>query len=282
MAVVDAHTHLFAPAQRERRDAIADGDPAFAEMYRDPSAKMASAPELLGALDGAGIDGAVAAGFAFASQREIDDQNRYVAEAAASAGGRVIPLATLNLALPGWVRTAETALEAGARGFGELRPHNQGWDPLGRASQDLCELAAARGVPLLWHVSETVGHQYPGKAGGISPAELCELAVAQPATIMIAAHLGGGAAFLLLMPELRTAMRNVYFDTAAVSLLYAMESVARLVDLCGPERVLFASDYPLLSPRRQLERVRAVLNESCVQAVCGGNAGRLFSERSER
>jgi predicted TIM-barrel fold metal-dependent hydrolase len=99
---------------------------------------------------------------------------------------------------------------------------------------------------------------------------------------MIAAHLGGGLAFHLLMPEVRDAIRNVYFDTAAVSLLYASESVVRVIDLAGPKRVLFASDYPLLSPLRQLDRVRTVLTGERAQAVCGGNADRLFSERRDR
>lgn len=276
MGVVDAHVHLFAPGQVARRTALAASDPTFAELYADPNAKVAVAGELIPALDRAGIDRAVAAGFAFAHPAEVEEQNRALAAAAAASGGRIIPLATLNLAHHGWRAAAETALVLGARGFGELRPHNQGWDPLGRASHELCELAAAAGVPLLWHVSESVGHRYPGKAGGITPWELCELASAHRATAMIAAHLGGGLPFYLQMPELRAAIGNVYFDTAAVSLLYDEGTVARVVDLAGPGRVLFASDFPLLSPLRQLTRIRAGLPAGAAQAVCGGNADSLF------
>ena len=95
---------------------------------------------------------------------------------------------------------------------------------------------------------------------------------------MIAAHLGAGASFYLQMPEVRSAIDSVYFDTAAASLLYDDGSVARLVDLTGPERVLFGSDYPLLSPRRQIERLAAQLPGPVLEAVCGGNARRLFSD----
>ncbi len=167
----------------------------------------------------------------------------------------------------------------GARGVGELRPHNQGWDPLGPQAHELCELAAARNAVLLWHVSEPVGHAYPGKEGGITPAELATLAMAHPASPMIAAHLGGGLPFYLQMPELRTALSMIWFDTAAAALLYDENSVARLVDLAGPARVLFGSDYPLLSPRRQLQRITALLPGDIAQAVCGGNADTLFSDR---
>ncbi len=274
----DSHTHLFAPGQILGRESIAQGDRTFREMYADPKAKMATARELYAALDEGGIERAVAAGFAFSHEPDLIEQNEYVLETARSSDGRVIGLATVNPALFGWERVARHAVDLGARGFGELRPHNQGWDPLGKGGDELCSFAGEAGMVLLWHVSEPVGHQYPGKAGGISAVELCELAQRYPEVKMIAAHLGGGLSFYLQMPELNTAIGNIYFDTAAVSLLYDDRSVTRLVDLVGPERVLFGSDYPLLSPRRQLERLLGELPGDVAEAVCGGNAVKLFSD----
>jgi uncharacterized protein len=273
--LIDAHVHLFPPAQREARAALASRDATFAAIYADPQARMADAAGLLAALAAAKMDGAVAAGFAFSAAADIEAQNAYLAEAAREHP-TIAALATVNPALPGWQRAAERALDAGAAGLGELRPADQGWDPLGPEAGALCELAAEWGRPLLWHVSEPVGHAYPGKAGGISPIGLITLATAHPETKMVAAHLGGGLSFYLQMPEVRDAIRNVYFDTAAVPLLYAIESIARLVDLTGEHRVLFASDFPLLSPARQLEKVRSVLPGSAARAVCGGNADSLF------
>lgn len=282
MAVIDAHTHIFAPQQVATRDAICGRDPVFAEMYGDPKARMADAPALLAVLDEAGIDGAVAAGFAFSSEHDIEEQNGYILASAGESGGRIIPLATLNPALPGWERSARRALEAGAKGFGELRPHNQGWDPSGPEADAFFGVAEDAGAVLLWHVSEPIGHAYPGKRGGIAPVELARAAAAHPSLHMIAAHLGGGLPFYMQMPEVRKSLANVYFDTAAFSLLYDDESVTRLVDVVGPGRVIFGSDYPLLSPRRQLERVQALLPADAVPAVSGDTAGTLFREFHEQ
>ncbi len=280
MTRVDAHTHLFAPAQSRARAALCERDGTFAEMYRNPKARMAVAPDLLAAMDGAAIDRAVVAGFAFAAERDLIEQNDYLLASAAEAGGRIIPLAALNPRHAGWELFALGALAAGARGFGELRPHNQGWDPLGPEGLRLCELAGAHDAVLLWHVSEPVGHSYPGKRGGISPVELCELASAFPGVRMIAAHLGGGLSFFLQMPEVKNAIESLYFDTAASSLLYDEMSVARLVELAGAERVLFGSDYPLLSPGSQLQRIVALLPGEAARAVCGDSAETLFSEKN--
>lgn len=276
MGYIDAHTHLFAPSQVAKRDALATRDATFREMYGEPSTKMATLPDLLGALESAQIRGAVAAGFAFADPRDIEEQNICLADALRCGGGGLAVMATINPALPGWEAEAHRALDRGASGFGELRPHNQGWDPLGPAGRQLCGLARDAGAVLLWHVSEPVGHAYPGKGGGISPIELCHLATAFPHLRMVAAHLGGGLSFYLQMPEVKAAIENVYFDTAAATLLYDDRSVARLVDLAGPERVIFGSDYPLLSPRRQLQRLLGQLPGDVAKQVCGGNAERLF------
>jgi predicted TIM-barrel fold metal-dependent hydrolase len=279
---IDAHAHLFAPAQRDARAEIAERDSGFAEIYADAAAKVATAGDLLAAMREAHLDGAVAAGFAFLHARDLHAQTEYLLEVANNSDGRIVALATVNPALDGWRTEAEAALAAGARGFGELRPGGQGWDPLGLAGRELCELAAATGSVLLWHTSEPVGHRYPGKAGGISPADLVNLAFEYPAVPMVAAHLGAGSAFYLLMPELKAAIEALYFDTAAASLLYHREAVARVVDLAGPDRVLFGSDFPLLSPARQLARIGGVLADEPVRnAVLGGNAGRLyFSSRA--
>ena len=282
MAGIDAHTHLFAPGQLLGREQIAQGDRTFREMYADPAAKMAVARKLLQALDEAELDGAVAAGFAFSHEPDLIEQNEYLTEAARVSGGRIIPLATVNPALPGWERVAQHAIDRGARGFGELRPHNQGWDPLGEAGRRLCGLAKDANLVLLWHCSEPVGHAYPGKAGGIGPAELIAVGTEFPGLPMIAAHLGAGAPFYLQMPEVRSAIDSVYFDTAAASLLYDEASVARLVELAGPGRVLFGSDYPLLSPRRQIQRLAAQLPGPVLEAVLGGNARRLFSDNGNQ
>lgn len=276
---IDAHTHAFAPGQVERRASIALGDPGFAEMYGDPAAQMASPANVLAEVERAGFDGAVVAGFAFADHAEVDEQNAALQEAAGDE--RLAALATVNPCHPGWEVAAAGALATWACGLGELRPGTQGWDPLGPAGHQLCELAQANNAVLLWHVSETIGHEYPGKEGGISAEELWRLARDHPGTRMVAAHQGAGLPFFLQMPEVRESLLSVSFDTAATTLLYAEESVLRLVDLVGAERVLFGSDFPLLDIGKQYTRTVGRLDEFAQLAVGGGNAHRLYFERRD-
>ncbi len=269
---IDAHTHLFPPEQARARSAIAARDAGFAEIYADPKAAIAGAPELLETLAADGVEAAVAAGFAFAAEREVSEQNEYLLGVAAETPRMIVPFATVNLALCGWEAEARRALERGARGFGELRPGTQGWDPLGADAQRLALMASEAGAALLWHSSEPVGHQYPGKAGGVSPSELIEVAQRAPEVTMVGAHLGAGASFYLAMPEVRAATPNLLFDTAAASLLYDAHTIRRLVEMAGAERVVFASDYPLRRPGKELTRVLEGLDAASGEAVAGENA----------
>ncbi len=271
---IDAHTHLFPPSQARARDAIAGRDAGFAEIYGDPGAAIADAPALLAALGEDGIEAAVALGFAFSGEREVAEQNEYVLGAAAEAPRAIVPFATVNPTLAGWEREAERALAQGARGFGELRPGTQGWNPLGDAGRRLAALAGEAGAALVWHSSEPVGHRYPGKDGGLSPAELIEVATAAPEVTMVGAHLGAGASFYLSMPEVREAVPNLLFDTAAASLLYDSGAIARLVATAGAERVLFASDFPLRRPDAEMKRTLAGLDAGDAAAIAGENARR--------
>jgi predicted TIM-barrel fold metal-dependent hydrolase len=278
---VDAHTHLFAPEQRDQRLELCARDSTFADLYTDPAATMAPAPDLAGAMREASIEKAVIAGFAFASERDLAEQWDYLAHAAKESAGRFAVVAPISLSLPGWEREVNAMISGGARGFGELRPSNQGWDPLGTDAHRFYSMANEAGSVLLWHTSEPVGHAYPGKDGGITPQELWQVAVRHPGLRMIGAHMGGGLPFYAHMPEVKAAIENIYFDTAASALLYDEDCIARVVDLVGESRVLFGSDYPLLSPRRQIKRVQTLLPGGVAQAVCGGNADTLFWELND-
>jgi hypothetical protein len=292
--IIDAHTHVFPASYREKRAALVAADPLFAEMYGDVAATMATAGELLISMDDAGIERSVICNFAWSDPAMIDETNDYILGAAAKSNGRLIPFVSVSLAGAGRhggpdveesvgsakqdARTTIRKLASdGARGIGELRPANTGFD-LGNSDEAdlLAWAAAAFDLPLLVHASEPLGHAYPGKAGG-PISEIYEFARSAVGATVIAAHWGGGLPFYALMPEVRAALDNVYFDTSASHLLYSDDIYRRVIDLVGVDKILWASDFPLTSQAKALERTRAVgLDEGELTAVLGDNAARLF------
>lgn len=276
--ILDFHTHIFPPEVKGERQAYLGRDPTFAEMYSDPRASIATAEQLLESMEQAQVAGSVVLGFAWRDPALCRWHNDYLLESAARSGGRLIPFCTLQPAAgEAALREAERCAQGGARGLGELRPASQGYDLAhGPAAQLLAEAARRHRLLLLFHVSEPVGHGYPGKEG-LSPAELYRFLCCHPEVTVVAAHWGGGLPFYALMPEVAQALANTYFDTAATPLLYQRQVFPLAAQLVGAQRILFGSDYPLLSQKRQRQAIdEADLADGVKALILGGNAWRIL------
>ena len=79
------------------------------------------------------------------------------------------------------------------------------------------------------------------------------------------------------MPEVRGSGRNVWYDSAASLFLYAPQVFDVAARAAGARKLLWASDYPLISQRRMLEYARASgLSEADLALALGGNAAALL------
>ena len=263
---------------REHRDRYVAQDRTFAALYADPKARMATAEDLMAAMDEDGVDVAVAMGIGWSDYDTAREANDYIIEAAGRSQGRIIGFAGIS---PAWgdmaAREAERCADAGLRGIGELHPDTQGFDLADRDTMaDLMTVAQERDLIVTTHSSEPVGHLYTGK-GSVTPQVLMQFIGNFPDETIVCAHWGGGLPFYALMPEVAAALRNVYFDTAASPFLYTPQVYSAVSSLVGADKMLFGSDYALLRPRRLLNEIAATsLTPQQREALQGGNAARLL------
>ncbi len=276
--IVDAHCHILPPSFAERRRSLASRDATFASLLADSSARICDAATLLQAMSRNGVDHAVVMGMGWADYRIAVEANDYIIEAVAEHPGRFTGFASVN---PQWGDAAlEEALRcsnAGLRGVGELHPDTQYIDITSPAVMaPLMDLLRSLGLPVLLHCSEPVGHIYPGK-GRTVPDKVWRLIENFPDNTIICAHWGGGLPFYALMPEVGAALDNVYFDSAASPFLYRPAVYQAVAGLVGAERILFASDYPLMPYSRSLsEAAGEKLDECQRRSILGENAARLL------
>ena len=280
LLVVDAHTHAFPPEWIADRTNHCQRDRWFGELYEAPSAKMIDADELLAAMDVAGVNSAIVCGWPWADPGLCREHNDYMAAATSSSGGRLSWLGTVAPASPGAAAETERCLALGASGIGELNADAQGVDltltePGGLTGVTAALTAARR--PLLLHASEPVGHRYPGK-GTATPDRLLTFLAMQPDLQVVLAHWGGGLPFYELMPEVEALTRNVVYDTAASSYLYRPAVFRSVLDITGEDRVLWASDHPVLGMGKFLQRTRrmADIHPEELGPVMAGNARRVY------
>jgi predicted TIM-barrel fold metal-dependent hydrolase len=270
---VDAHVHVFPPEMVQRRESYLSRDDRFAALYHSPRARMATADEVVAHMEETEVAQSVVFGFPFRDQGLCRMVNDYVLESVAARPGRLAGLACVSPTKRGAVSELERCLEAGLRGCGELAPGDTPEELVGLAG--VADVLRERGLPLLLHANEPVGHGYPGKSS-FGPAACVACAEAYSRLRLVFAHLGGGAFLYEAMPELRKILDDVYYDTSAVPYLYDVGIYQAAEATAGAHKLLFGSDYALLSPARYREGLNT-LSPTARAAVCCDNARRVFN-----
>lgn len=277
--IIDSHVHLLPKKVRRNRTLFCASEKTFGSIYSSPKAKLASDSEIIDYLDRSGIGKAVVFGFPWENHDLVKRNNDEVWAFHERYPDRIIPFAVLSPK-----REEKTWSEAvrtvghGFAGIGELAMYHGGWSLADfEALHPNLELAAARGVPVLIHVNEPVGHGYPGK----SPVDfrgLLKIIEAHPAVDFILAHWGGGVFFYALMPEVRKILNRTYLDTAASPYLYSPEIFDIACRVMGPEKIFFGSDFPLLSLDRYVNELdKAGIQGPVRDGILGGNFLKLLN-----
>jgi uncharacterized protein len=275
--IIDFHSHIFSDEMRANRADYIERDVWFSTLYEDPRHKLASAEDVVASMEAAGVDRTVIMGFPWKDGGLCKEHNSYIIDAVKRYPDKLIGFACVQPLDAGDDKEIARCLDAGLMGVGELGPDGQRFD-----IADRWVLEAAATVlqqykrPLLVHSSEPLGHGYAGK-GETYPPKLLKLAQNFPDLTIVLAHWGGGLPFYELMPEVAEALRNVYYDTAASTYLYRFDVFPAAARIVGAEKILWGTDYPLLSQGKFLKRVReSGLTGREQEAVLGVNAARLL------
>ncbi|TAL38049.1 MAG: amidohydrolase [Spirochaetes bacterium] len=274
--MIDFHTHIFAPEMRADRSSFAS-DPGFAALYSSESSRMAGHEDLVRTLTDNAIDHAVAMSFPWEEEPHAALHNRYLLEAAAESAGKIIPFACVPRRCTDIAGFMKDLAGQEFRGVGELAFYADGFTAsAGEFLRRVFSAATEHRMMVCLHLNEPIGHPYPGKYP--TPfARVYALIQEFPDVTIILSHWGGGILFYELMPEVRAAFGNVYYDTAASPYIYANEVYAAALGITGPERILFGTDYPLLGPAKYLAAIGAMtISENMKQAMLDGNARRLL------
>ncbi|HEY1516056.1 MAG TPA: amidohydrolase family protein [Solirubrobacteraceae bacterium] len=181
--------------------------------------------------------------------------NGEVLEAARANPDVVIPFASVDPHKGKLgVREARELIEAGARGF-KFHPNTQAFWPNDRAFYPLYEVIADAGLIALFHTGTTgIGAGMPG-GGGVhlkysNPMAVDDVAADFPEMQIILAH----PSFPWQEEALAIAVHkpNVYIDLSGWSPKYFPEILVQYTNTRLKDKMLFGSDFPLITPDRWL------------------------------
>jgi predicted TIM-barrel fold metal-dependent hydrolase len=277
METIDFHVHVTPPEISASFPRYAEGEPYFALLAASPHNKFATAEEVVAELDRTGFDRAVIFGFSFRDMGLCREVNDYVIAKTREYPDRLIGYMALVPNHKDIEKEIDRCHSAGLRGVGELFPAGQGFRiEEAEDTRIFAGVCVERGLPVLIHANEPVGHYYPGKTD-TTLRQLDRFVANNPELTIILAHWGGGLLFYEAMPEQRKKCRNLYYDTAASVLLYD-EGIYRAACALGlEEKLLFGSDFPLLSPSRYLPGIaKSGISTETQALILGGNGEKLL------
>ncbi len=180
------------------------------------------------------------------------------------------------------VREARELIERGVRGF-KFHPNIQAFSPDDRAFYALYEVIADAGLIALFHSGTTgIGAGMPG-GGGVklkysNPMLVDDVAADFPELDIILAH----PSFPWQEEALAIATHkpNVYIDLSGWSPKYFPEILVQYVNTRLKHKMLFGSDYPLITPDRWLADFEKLpIRDEVRPLVLKENAARLLGLR---
>jgi hypothetical protein len=281
--IIDCHTHIFPDEIRKDRKPFCERDKGFASIYKNSKTKIAGVEDLIASMDESEVERSVICSFPWNRPDLCSLHNEYLMESASRYPHRLIVFISLLFSDPDWSeRELDRGMKGGVKGVGEIAFYHHEM-----ASQDIDSMKPIltqmekQKIPLLLHTNERLGHPYPGK--GMTPLErFYELILSFPNLPILLAHWGGGLPFYELMPEVAKAMANVYYDTAASPFLYSKKIYAIVSEIVGAKKILFGTDFPLLSPRRYFQELEGSgLSREDREKILGLNFLRLFGWEKE-
>jgi predicted TIM-barrel fold metal-dependent hydrolase len=183
--------------------------------------------------------------------------NEEVAEVASEHADALIPFASIDPARGkmGAREARRLIAEFGVRGF-KFHPSVQGFYPNDRKAYVLYEAIAEAGLPALFHTGQTgAGAGTPGGMGirlkYSNPLYVDDVAADFPDMPIILAH----PSFPWQDEALAVATHkpNVYIDLSGWSPKYFPANLVQYANTLLKDRVLFGSDYPVITPDRWLK-----------------------------
>lgn len=274
---IDTHVHVTPPDIIRNFKKIGERETYFGLLSNTPHNKFATAEEIVSHMDTIGFDQSIVFGFSFQDMGLCRYVNDYVIEKVKEYPDRLIGFASVVPNHKDVEKEIQRCYEAGLWGIGELFPAGQNFEISRREdTQALAECCKHYQMPVIVHANEPIGHYYAGKTD-TSLKELEAFVEHHPELKIILAHWGGGIFMYEMMKEIKEKFKNVYYDNAATVFLYEPKIYHIAKEMGLINKLLFGSDFPLLSPSRYEKGLQeSGLGEQDLKKLYGDNAQELF------
>lgn len=258
--IIDAHCHIY-PDKIAERATAATGD-----FYSIPFACDGKVSTLKKEDERAGITHCIVQSVATAP-KQVSSINHFIADSCGE-NENLTGLGTLHPDSDDQERDIKELISLGLKGV-KLHPDIQKFKIDDYRCLKIYELCEKNNLPILMHTGDS-RYDYS------NPNRLILILEIYDKLTIIGAHFGGWSIWKDAAKRLN-GFKGLFVDSS--SALYALKrgEAEEIIKLYGAERVLFGTDFPMWSPKEELDRFMALdLKEADRENILWENSARLF------
>lgn len=262
--VIDAHCHIYP-------DKIAHKAAGAICKFYDSSEVIPHGDGTVGMLvangTDAGIDRFIVQSVA-TTPHQVASINHFISDTVKNSNGRLFGLGTLHPDSENQAEDVQNIIDLGLHGV-KLHPDIQGFKIDDYRCLKIYELCEKAGLPILMHTGDS-------RFDNSNPNRLLPVLQIYTNLTVIGAHLGGWSMWEEASKKLAHTP-NLYVDCSSSMQWLSNEKTVEIIRRYGADRVLFGTDYPMWSPKEELDRLMSLgLKKDELEMILSGNAKKVF------
>ena len=260
--VTDAHCHIY-PEKIAAR--AVNGTDRF---YHEHSVGTGTVENLAEISKSSGIDRFIVQSVA-TTPHQVKSINEFISAEVKKHPGRFIGLGTLHPDSADIKGDIEHLVSLGLKGV-KLHPDIQGFKIDDYRCLKIYELCEENRLPKLMHTGDS-RYDYS------NPNRLLPVLKIYTELTVIGAHFGGWSIWETASRKL-CGTPNLYVDCSSSFPYLKKQTATEIIRRYGADRVLFGSDYPMWSPKEELEYFLSLnLDENEIKSILNINASKIFN-----
>ncbi len=260
--VIDSHCHIYPEKIAEK--AVAGTD----NFYGGKSVCKGTTEDLIARGKEAGIDHFIVQSVA-TTPKQVGSINEFIAREVEVSNGLFTGLGTLHPESADIKEDVNHLLKLGLRGV-KLHPDIQAFGIDDYRCLKIYELCEENNLPVLMHTGDN-RYDYS------NPNRLLPVLEKFKKLTVIGAHLGGWSIWEEAVDAYRD-FPNFYVDCSSSFPYLKPETARGIIEKYGADKVLFATDYPMWSPKAEIEYFMGLsLDYEEILSIMNMNAKKLFN-----
>ncbi len=259
--VIDSHCHVYP----EKIAAAAVG--ATDRFYGVTSHFDGSVGALLNQCKDMGVDHAVVQSVA-TTPKQVSSINNFIAKTVADSGGKLTGLGTLHPDSEDIAADVDEIIKLGLHGV-KLHPDIQAFKIDDYRCLKIYELCEKHKLPILMHTGD---YRYDYS----NPNRIVPILEIYTDLVLVGAHLGGWSVWEEAAEKL-SHFENFFVDTSSSLPFGGEERIKRAIAKYSPEKILFATDYPMGSQKIELDFILSLgYSKEDLEKILYKNACKVF------